>query len=177
MAQTLIVFVNNATSTLALPLSSTASTAQLAAGTGVLFPTPANGQYFPLTFVQPNGILSEIVYVTGLAGDTITAMTRGEEGTAAQAFAAGCVVQALITAGSLNTIVAAVNTAGAGPTNYTFANLPDASVFPLGWPAFCTDGCNIGELTGAGTGTPVFVKAVSGLNTWCAQWSGIAVTA
>ncbi|GGH06736.1 hypothetical protein [Silvibacterium dinghuense] len=61
-------------------------------------------------------------------------------------------------------------------TNYALANLPSAVEFSLGATSYCTDGRNTGEADGAGTGCPVFVKSVSGVNTWCAVWSGVAVT-
>ncbi|RXS93680.1 hypothetical protein [Silvibacterium dinghuense] len=72
----------------------------------------------------------------------------------------------------------------AGPTalaplscsSYTFANLPLATQYSLGATSFCIDGRNTGEAAGAGTGCPVFVKSVSGVSTWCAVWSGVAVT-
>ena len=59
---------------------------------------------------------------------------------------------------------------------YSNTNLPSASLFNVGAYAFCSNGRNTGEATGAGTGCPVFVKLVSGTPTWCAVWSGVAVT-
>ena len=60
--------------------------------------------------------------------------------------------------------------------SYAKASLPGAALFGVGAYAFCTDGRNTGETAGAGTGCPVFVKTVSGTPTWCAVWSGVAVT-
>lgn len=101
----LILFANNATATLAAPITSTATTATLAAGTGALFPSPGANQYFVLTFSSaPTGLNPEIVWVTGLSGDTITSMTRAQEGTTALAFNAGDYAQALITAGMMATL-------------------------------------------------------------------------
>lgn len=60
---------------------------------------------------------------------------------------------------------------------YTVAMLPSASWFSNGAMAFATNGRNTGEAPGAGTGCPVFVKLIGGVNTWCGVWSGIAVQA
>lgn len=67
-------------------------------------------------------------------------------------------------------------TAPITPANYAAASLPAASNLGLGAQAFCTNGRNTGEAASAGTGCPVFVKTISGTNTWCATWSGVAVT-
>jgi hypothetical protein len=58
----------------------------------------------------------------------------------------------------------------------TVANLPGATYLSLGTTAIALNGCNTGEAAGSGTGCPVFVKSVSGTPTWCAVWSGVAVT-
>jgi hypothetical protein len=63
-----------------------------------------------------------------------------------------------------------------GAGSYVAASLPSAANFPLGAHTFCTNGRNTGEASGAGTGCLVFVKSISGTNTWCAVWSGVAVT-
>lgn len=59
---------------------------------------------------------------------------------------------------------------------YTVAGLPAASGYALGTFAFASNGRNTGEGGGSGTGTPVFVKNISSVHTWCAIWSGVAVT-
>jgi len=175
---TLILFANNATSTLAEPITASATTATLAAGTGALFPNPTSGEYFVLTFLDAaTQTIREIVWVTGISGDTITAMTRGQEGTTPTAYLAGDYAQSLITAGSLQKISNV--TQGITPlpvVGYEFASLPAASGYAVGTQAFCENGRNTGETAGNGTGTPVFVKSVSGTNVWCAIWSGVAVT-
>lgn len=61
-------------------------------------------------------------------------------------------------------------------SSFAFSALPSATSFAVGAEAFCTNGRNNGEGAGAGTGCPVFVKSISGTNTWCAVWSGVAVT-
>ncbi len=86
---TVFLFANNATTTLAGPIAANATSVTLAAGTGALFPVPAVGQLFALTFTsQANQNLREISYCTGRSGDVCT-VVRGQEGTTALAFIAG----------------------------------------------------------------------------------------
>jgi hypothetical protein len=98
---TVLLFSNNAQSTLAGGITSAALTANLAPGTGVRFPAPAAGQGFLGTFTDAaTGLVTEIVLVTNVAGDTIT-MVRAQEGTVASAYIAGDNFQHLCTAGTL----------------------------------------------------------------------------
>ena len=60
--------------------------------------------------------------------------------------------------------------------DFAVGSLPSAANYQLGREAFATNGRNTGEGASAGTGCPVFVKSISGTNTWCAVWSGVAVT-
>lgn len=100
MSGTTILFSNNAQSTLAGSITNVALTAQLAAGTGVLFPAPGAGEYFVLTFIdQATGLVNEIVHVTDVTGDVIT-MVRGQEGTTPLAWTAGDIAANLMTAGT-----------------------------------------------------------------------------
>ena len=95
-----LIFANNAQTTLAGSISDTALMANLAAGTGVLFPTPTPSvSYFVGTFTDAaTGLLHEIVWVTALSGDTIT-MVRGQEGTDALPWSANDLFAELWTAG------------------------------------------------------------------------------
>jgi len=174
-----VLLTNNASSTLAAPLLAAATTVALAPGTGILFPSPTPGQYFPLTFIDAaTQTLREIVYVTELAGDTIAVMERGQEGTTPQNWQLGDYAQLLLTAGVLMSIVDDLNDVSLDPlpiAGYLYAALPAAAGFAPGTQAFCSNGLNPNETTGHGTGCPVFVKAVAGVNTWCAIWSGVAV--
>lgn len=100
-----LLFANNATSTLAGAITNVQTTAQLAAGSGALFPVPAAGQAFVLTLQSAtNPAAIEIVLVTGIAGDTITLMVRGQEGTTAQAFNSGDFASMDPTAGTMTSI-------------------------------------------------------------------------
>jgi len=173
------LFANNASSTLAAPLSATATTATLAPGTGILFPMPAYGQLFALTFVSAlTPTLTEIVYVTEMSGDTIVSMLRAQEGTAALAWNMGDLAQAMLTAGALNDLFSAVEDIAALPlpvASYAYSALPAATGFAPGTQAFCSNGLNPGETAGHGTGCPVFVKLVGAVPTWCSIWAGISV--
>ena len=99
---TILLFANNAKSFLASAISSTATTATLASGTGSLFPSPTTGQGFKMTFVDAaTGLLNEIVLVTARSGDTIT-IVRGQEGTTPQSWLANDLAGMYFTAGTIN---------------------------------------------------------------------------
>jgi hypothetical protein len=102
MAATTLLFADNASTTLAASITAAATTCTLAPGTGALFPVPGANQAFPLTFVDAaTGLVTEIVKVTGMSGDTVTSMVRGQEGTAARAWLAGDLASNFWTAGAL----------------------------------------------------------------------------
>lgn len=95
-----ILFANDATTTLAGPLTQTATTANVAAGTGVLFPQPGSGQLFKLTLTDAaTGLLKEIAHVTAVNGDSFT-IVRGQENTSPQSWLAGDLADNLLTAGT-----------------------------------------------------------------------------
>ena len=101
------LFANNATSTLAAPITAASTTIFLKAGDGALFPAadPNVGSYFTLTLedrtVSP--ILREIVKVTNRATDTLT-VQRGQEGTTAQSWPSGAQLGNRATAGTLTSL-------------------------------------------------------------------------
>jgi len=104
MAQPLL-FANNDQTTLAGSITNTATTATLAAGTGALFPSPGTGQYFLGSFFDAaTGLLTEIVKVTSIVGDSIV-MVRAQEGTAARAWNANDIFGGFITAGALGAML------------------------------------------------------------------------
>ena len=141
----LFLFSNNAGTTLAGPISAASTTANLAAGTGVLFPSPTGGQVFALTISDAaTGNTREIVYVTSRAGDTIT-MMRAQEGTIARAWSAGDNAENLWTAGSATVMVQESElqqqpgnfaTTGGTSTSYTavLTPIPLSKAFLLGVP-------------------------------------------
>lgn len=95
-----ILFSNNASSTVQSPIGPGATTVTLAPGTGVKFPNPGVGQYFLATFTDAGtGLLKEIVQCTGVSGDVVT-IVRAQEGTSALSWNAGDHFDNLWTAGS-----------------------------------------------------------------------------
>lgn len=96
-----ILFANNAGTTLAGAISNTATAATLATGTGALFPNPAAGQVYTMTFTDAaTGLLNEIVSVTARSGDVIT-IVRAQEGTTALGWNAGDLANNRLTAGQM----------------------------------------------------------------------------
>lgn len=94
-----ILFANDATSTLAGAITNVATTVNLQAGGGALFPNPGAGQYFVLTFIDAaTGLIKEIVQVTARVVDALT-IVRAQEGTTAKAWLAGDIAASLWTAG------------------------------------------------------------------------------
>ncbi|MEN9755828.1 MAG: hypothetical protein RL755_15 [Pseudomonadota bacterium] len=126
MAQTVLLFANNARSTLSGSITAVATSATLATGTGVLFPNPNNaiGEYFKLTFTdQATGLLNEIVHVTAVVGDVVT-IVRAQEGTTALAWNAGDFAVNMWTKNSANAMLQApqvqnntINSVTAGGTS------------------------------------------------------------
>lgn len=112
---TTLLFSNNATSTLAAPVSAGATTITLASGTGALFPAPVSGQAFMLTLTDAaTGLLTEIVQVTGRTSDILT-VVRAQEGTTALTWSAGDIAANLLTAGTTSTFLQAGDTGGVYP--------------------------------------------------------------
>lgn len=77
---------NNASTTVPLAISSTATSLVVASGTGAEFPTLGAGDYFYATIQDVNNNF-EIVKVTARTDDTMT-ITRAQEGTLAIPFPA-----------------------------------------------------------------------------------------
>ena len=99
------LFANDASSTLAAPINSSAVAVTLASGGGSLFPNPSAGQQFALTFNDAaTGLLTEIVYCTARSGDTLT-IVRAQESTIAQSWLAGDLAANLVTAGQMAAMV------------------------------------------------------------------------
>ena len=127
---------NNATSTIASPVLSTATTILIASGTGAKFPILASGDWFYGTITNSSGAV-EVVKVTARATDTLT-VTRGVDSTSALVWATGdsfaltacaAFLTELITAssstepyadatGSVNALTAAYNVSASNSTLY-----------------------------------------------------------
>ena len=105
---TTFIFKNNANSTLAGAITSSAVSANLAPGSGALFPNPSTGQVFAATLIDAaTQTLNEIVYVTAIATDTVTIL-RAQEGTTALNWLAGDFFIHQLTAGQMQSFLQSV---------------------------------------------------------------------
>lgn len=102
-----LLAANNAQTVLAAGISASATSLTVNSGTGSLFPAPSNGvSFFKLTLIDATtGQLTEIMHVTARTGDTMT-IERGQEGTTARAWSANDIAVNMMTAGTLNYILA-----------------------------------------------------------------------
>ena len=99
---TTLLFANQAQTTLAAPVSSTATTIYIASGTASYFPNPGVDESFKLTLIDAlNSLIEEIVLVTAVNGDVLTVI-RGQEGTTPRAWKRGDFAANLMTAGTGN---------------------------------------------------------------------------
>jgi hypothetical protein len=95
----ILVWANNASTTIASAITNSQTTITLSAGTGAEFPTPSAGQIAIATLEDTSGDI-EIVYITGMTGDVAT-VQRAQEGTTALAFASGSRFEQRPTAGTM----------------------------------------------------------------------------
>jgi hypothetical protein len=105
------LFANNASSVLASPLTSGATSLTVGAGQGARFPTPSGGDYFLLTLFQMSGNVEtnyEIVKVTARATDVLT-IVRAQDGTTAKAYNAADPVSMRVSAAALQAMQNAAN--------------------------------------------------------------------
>lgn len=129
-------FSNNATTTLGSALSSTATTATVATGTGNNFPSLTAGQFFTATLWaagSSTGTPNEIVRVTARTGDTMTIL-RAQEGTTAQNWNVGDTFANYATAGFWNGLATYVDIqqqTGNSTTDTGSANVGVASLSPV----------------------------------------------
>lgn len=95
----LILFADNASTTLASGILSTDTTLVVAAGTGVEFPAPGAGQIALATLEDVSGNI-EVVQITSRTTDSFV-VVRAQESTTAKPFASGTVFEMRVTAGML----------------------------------------------------------------------------
>lgn len=118
-----IKFSNNASTTLAGSIATSALTIIVTTGGGAAFPALGAGEYFYATLIDASNNV-EIVKVTARSGDNFTVL-RGQDGTTARAFAAGAKVELRPTAAGLlaiasdNVPVASTSVAGIVQLNDT----------------------------------------------------------
>lgn len=97
---TTFLFANNATTTIAAPISAGDTTVTISPGSGNLFPSPISGEQFAFSMVDAaTGTRHEVMYCTSRTGDVLT-VTRGQEGTTAQTWLVGDFGSNFITAGT-----------------------------------------------------------------------------
>jgi hypothetical protein len=102
---TTLIFGNNVSSTLAGAITPTSTAVNLAQGSGVLFPQPANNQQFIATMIdQLTGTIREIVHVTNITNDTAT-IVRAQEGTQPLSWNTGDIFAHLHTAGAMSAMM------------------------------------------------------------------------
>lgn len=99
----LIVWKNNASSTMASGITNVATQVTVQAGQGALFPSPTAGQYAVITLEDVSGNI-EITQCTGRTGDTLT-IVRAQESTTGLAFSSGSRVECRVTAGVLTALL------------------------------------------------------------------------
>lgn len=97
-----VLLANNAATTLSGAIDNVQTTIPLAAGTGIKFPSPTGGNWFPVTVIKSTGVL-EIMKCTSRSVDVLT-VVRAQEGTTATSFTAGDRVELRLTAAALDDI-------------------------------------------------------------------------
>ena len=97
-----VILANNANGKLAASITAAATTFALQSGQGERFPSPAPGDWFPLTMVRDTGEI-EVCKCTARTGDILT-VVRGQEGTVAKTFDPGSRVSLRITNAVFNEI-------------------------------------------------------------------------
>lgn len=120
-----LVFSNNASSLLAASIDDNDTVVQVGSGDGALYPSPGAGQHFKLALVNASGDL-EICHCTSRAGDLLT-VTRGQEGTSAQAWTNGVTRAELrSTAGTLESMLQKTGDTMTGDLNMDDNEVQDA---------------------------------------------------
>ena len=117
----LIKFTNNFSAPLASGISAGATSITLASGYGASLTNYAGGEYEYLTIYNAAGAV-EIVKVTARSGDVLT-VTRGEDGTTAQAWLAGDKVASRPCRAAMNDALQ-VNVAKANVDSQAFTGTP-----------------------------------------------------
>lgn len=118
-----VLFTNNASTTLAATLNAAATAMTVASGQGSLFPNPIAPDYCYVTLINNSNAI-EVVKCTSRTGDVLT-IVRGQDGTAAKAYAIGDKVELRPTAAALTDMQALAN--GSVTLAKLAANSVDAS--------------------------------------------------
>ena len=158
------LFANNATTQVASALTSGGTSLQVSTGSGALFPAPAANQQFAVKLADAaTGLITEIVYCTGVTGDTLT-IVRAQEGTTARAWNVGDTVLCGPTAGQMQTFAQPSTLqaqAGNFGTDTGSANAMAVTLTPA--PYAYTAGLTLRVLKSAATNTGAMTINVNGL--------------
>lgn len=176
-----VLYANNASTTLAGSVTTIATSCTLLTGTGALFPNPSAGQYFCMTFTDAaTNLIREIVHVTARSGDVCT-IVRAQESTTAKAWSVADNALNLWTAGSAASL-AQVSQVQAQADNYAAdsgtanALVITLSLAPASYTALI--GAPIRVLKSASANTSSVTINVNGLGAKSITMPGIvAVTA
>jgi hypothetical protein len=122
-----VKFTNNAKTTLASGINSTATSATVADGS--VFPTLEAGEYFYCTFDDDTN--NEIVKVTARSGNTLT-IVRGVDNTTARAFLSGDAAELRATSALLTDIQANIAAKSANQTVYNATTASSATAYDIG---------------------------------------------
>ena len=99
------LFTNNGSSLLSVAAAADATTITVGSGNGAMFPSPSDGEWFPLTLTTSPGTF-EIARCTARSADVLT-IVRGQEGTTALALPVGTRIDHRLTAAALNELLPA----------------------------------------------------------------------
>ena len=122
-----IVFKNNAKTTLASNLTSSATSASVTDGS--VFPSLSAGEFFLITF--DDGTNNEICKCTARSGNTLT-IVRAQESTTARSFSSGDAAEGRVTAGVLETIQENIAAKSANQTVYNTTTASSATDYDIG---------------------------------------------
>ena len=164
-----VLYANNATTTLAAAINTSATALSLATGTGTLFPSPSSPDFFYVTIVNSGGTI-EICKCTARTSDTLT-VVRAQEGTTATAYAIGDKVELRVTAAGLaNKLDKDTGGTLAGPLVVTGAlsstTLAVSSNATVGGTLGVTGATTLTSLTASGNATVGGTLGVTGAATF-----------
>lgn len=152
----LIKFTNNFSAPLASGISGSATSITLASGYGASLTNYTGGEYEYLTIYNAAGAV-EIVKVTARSGDVLT-VTRGEDGTTAQAWLAGDKVASRPCRAAMNDALQ-VNVAKANVDSQVFTGTPSLPTGTIGVTQ--TAGDSSTKLATTAFVTPAISSAIS----------------
>lgn len=164
------IFANNVKTTLGAALTSSATTMTVASSAG--FPSISAGQYLPVVLRDAaTNLVVEVVYATAITGATLT-IVRGQDGTTAQTWGIGDIVQITATANTLESlateITGVISAAGLTPSNTNLGQLLAAIqslTFAGAIAQDVTASRTFGTVYTNSTGRPISVSAVTNNNT------------